>query len=118
MAVKEIDFTDCYTPKTEDKQNSISVDIGDGQTGSYSIFLGTSLVTTNTTASLGTKKNMLGKAVTISVTVVDTLQETNWTSMTVRLKEEGQEEKVYGPYRHLAEAHLDTVVFVLKLIVQ
>ncbi len=40
MAVKHVDLDDCYIPKTSDQDIIVDVAIGDGQEGSYSVFLG------------------------------------------------------------------------------
>ncbi len=101
MAVKHVDLDDCYIPKTSDQDIIVDVAIGDGQEGSYSVFLG--------------KK--AGKKTTVSVTIVDELKETNWTSMTVFFLERGETTQ-YGPYKMRAENHLDTIIYTLKLIHQ
>ncbi len=43
MAVKHVDLDDCYIPKTNNKEIVADVEIGDGQEGSYSIFLGSAI---------------------------------------------------------------------------
>lgn len=117
MAVKHVDLDDCYTPVTSDRDIIVSVKIGDGQRGSYSVFSGMKFVSANTPANLGKKSDVVGKNTTISVTIVDTLKETNWTSMTVFVVE-GDTETPFGPYKVRAEKHLDTVIYTLKLVNQ
>lgn len=117
MAVKHIDLDDCYIPKTSDKDIIADVKIGDGQEGSYAIFSGIELIETNAPANLGKKADVQGKNTIISVTIVDELMETNWTSMTVIITE-GDTETKFGPYKARAEQHLDTVIYTLKLIHQ
>jgi len=116
MAVKHIDLDDCYTPASEDQDIVLSVEIGDGQEGSYSIFLGSKLVKSNAPARLGRKADLMGKNTIISATIVDELRETNWTSITVSIMEGGGPPIVFGPYKAQAEHHLDTVIYSLKLL--
>ena len=59
---------------------------------------------------------MVGKNIIISVTIVDLLRETNWTSMTVIIMEGIDRVTIFGPYKAQAEKHLDTVIYTLKLI--
>lgn len=117
MAVKHVDLDDCYLPKTNDNDIFVDVTIGDGQEGSYSIFLGKNLIMANGKAKLGKKADVAEKKTVISVTIVDELKETNWTSMTVFVSENGETTK-FGPYKMQAEHHLDTVIYTLKLIHQ
>ena len=115
MAVKLVDLDDVYIPKTEDKDIIVDVTIGDGQDGSYAIFLGTDFIEANAPANLGKKANVVGKKTTVSVTIVDELQETNWTSMTVYVSEGPGKPAKFGPYKSQAENHLDTIIYTLKL---
>ncbi len=108
-------YKDCYIPKTSDQDIIVDVAIGDGQEGSYSVFLGKNLVKSNAEANIGKKADVAGKKTTVSVTIVDELKETNWTSMTVFFSE-GGERTQFGPYKMQAENHLDTVIYTLKLI--
>lgn len=117
MAVKHVDLDDCYIPKSSTHDIIVDVAIGDGQNGSYSIFLGRQLISANTSANIGKKANVAGKKTIVSVTIVDELKETNWTSITVYFSE-GPEKTQYGPYKTQAENHLDTIIYSLKLIHQ
>jgi hypothetical protein len=117
MAVKHVDLEDCYNPTSNNKDITVSVKIGDGQEGSYAIFLGTELVSVDSPGKLGKKGDVVGKNTIISVTIVDELEETNWTSITVNVKE-GSEIKQFGPYRMQAENNNDTVIYTLKLVHQ
>ncbi|HUC82004.1 MAG TPA: hypothetical protein VMR70_13895 [Flavisolibacter sp.] len=118
MAVKHVDLDDCYVPKSSDKEIVVKVEIGDGQDGSYSVFLGTSFIVANAPARLGKKADIMGKSTIVSAIVVDVLQETNWTSMTVLVTEGSGKPTKFGPYKTQAETHLDTVIYTLKLIHQ
>lgn len=117
MAVKHVDLDDRYVPKTTDEDIIVDVKIGDGQEGSYAIFLGTDFIEANAPANLGKKADVSGKKTTVSVTIVDELKETNWTSMTVFVTE-GSHLTKFGPYSVQAENHLDTVIYTLKLVHQ
>lgn len=118
MAVKHVDLDDCYIPKTSDQEIFADVEIGDGQDGSYSIFSGTKFIKANAPAKLGRKADIIGKKTRISVTIVDELQETNWTSITVFISEGTGAPTKFGPYKVQAENHLDTIIYTLKLVHQ
>ena len=115
MAVKFVDLDDSYVPQTSTENIIVDVEIGDGQVGAYSIFLGKKHIKSNSQANLGKKADVSGKKILISVTVIDTLKETNWTSMSVFVTE-GDQTIQYGPYKVMAENHLDTIIYTLKLI--
>jgi len=117
MAVKHVDLADLYIPKTSSKNIIVDVQIGDGQNGAYTVFLGMRLISANEPANLGKKANVSGKKTTVAATIIDTLQQTNWTSMTV-LVSEGDVITTYGPYKVEAEDHLDTIIYTLKLVNQ
>lgn len=115
MAVHHVDLDDCYQPKTADQDILVSVKIGDGQKGAYSIFLGRDLVTSNEEANLGKAADVGNKDILITVAIRDTLRQTNWTSMTVTVREGGDDSR-FGPYKMQAEKHLDTIIYTLKLV--
>lgn len=115
MAVKHVDLDDFYFPKTDDKDIIVNVEIGEGQEGSYAIFLGTDFIEANAPANLGKKADVITKKTTISVTIVDELEETNLTSITVLITEGPGRPTKFGPYKAQAENHLDTVIYTLKL---
>lgn len=117
MAVSHVDLDDCYIPITSDQEIFVDVKIGDGQEGSYSIFLGKNLIKSNARANIGKRADVASKKTTVSVTIVDELKETNWTSMTVFFTE-GLNETRFGPYKMQAQHHLDTIIYTLKLIHQ
>jgi hypothetical protein len=117
MAVKNVHLDDCYIPKSQDQNITVEVTIGDGQSGSYSIFLGKTLVSVNEPAHLGTRADIQGTRTTIAVVIVDELKETNWTSISARFIE-GGEVAEFGPYKTQAENHLDTIIYTLKVVHQ
>jgi len=117
MAVKHVDLDDRYIPKTDDQDIIVDVKIGDGQDGTYAVFLGGDLIKANSPANLGGKTNLKNKNTIVSATVVDELEETNWTSITVKISE-GSDVTTFGPYKAQAEDNNDTVIYTLKLIHQ
>ena len=114
MSVINVNLEDAYTCKTEDKNISIDVQIGDAQSGAYTIFLGQNLIATNAIANLGTKKDVQDKKVTAAAVVTDVLDETNWTSATFTVTEAGQQ-TVFGPYKKLVPEDHDTVIYTLQI---
>ena len=114
MSITYVNLEDEYKVQTDNEDISISVAIGDGQSGAYVIFLGKELKGTNALASLGKKQNVVGENALIAVTIADTLEQTNWTSIAVNIKE-GEISTPYGPYKKQAPQHLDTVIYTLKI---
>ena len=115
MAVSYLELEDNYNVKTDDKPISIEVEVGNGQSGAYVIFLGKKLKGTNSPAPLGQKADVKGQKATIATTVADTLQETNWTSVTVYVIE-GENRTTFGPYKKQAAQHLDTIIYTLQIL--
>lgn len=115
MAVTFVEIEDRYQAKTKTLPIEASVIIGDGQNGAYLIFLDQELKGNNSEAVLGNAADVKGKRTIVSATVVDTLEETNWTSLTVTIKE-GENTTVFGPYSKEVAAHLDTVCFIIKIL--
>jgi hypothetical protein len=115
MAITYVQIDDRYKPKTNTENIRVLVQIGDGQPGGYLIFLNQSLMGTNQEVSIGKAVDVLGKRILVSATVVDQLEETNWTSATVIIQE-GAERTVYGPYSKEAEKHLDTICYIIKIL--
>lgn len=105
VACKPVGTTDPIT---------VEVFIGDGQRGSYEIFLGNQLKSTNKPASLGTGAEVQGKRTLISVTIPDTLKETNWTSVTVRLLEGAKTESF--SFKKLVPEHMDTAIYSINIL--
>ncbi len=114
MAIVYVDLEDVYTVKSANSDISISVVIGDGQSGGYTIFLAQQLKGTNKPAHLGIKADVIDKKATVTTTVVDVLDETNWTSMTVMI-DEGDGRTVYGPYKKLVPNHQDSAIYALQI---
>ena len=115
MAVHHVDLADRYEPKTQTENIIVSVKIGDGQVGAYSIFLDKELKTSNQDANLGNAGNVGQKDIMVVASIRDTLTQTNWTSMTVFI-DEGNNHTKFGPYSVLAEKHIDTIIYTLKLL--
>jgi hypothetical protein len=115
MAVTFVEIEDRYQPKTKTLPLEAQVVIGDGQHGAYLIFLDQELKGNNASAVLGNATAVKDKRTIVSATVVDTLEETNWTSITVIIKE-GENETVYGPYSKEVAENMDTVCFIIKIL--
>ena len=115
MSIINVDLDGVYIPKTEDQDIRVAVQIGDGQTGAYVIFLGRELKGTNTEAILGTKANVAGKTTIVVATIIDTLEETNWTSITIQISE-GIFIQMFGPYTKQVPENFDTVIYTLKIM--
>ncbi len=117
MSVKNIDLgTVAYIPVTDDKDIIIEVKIGNAgdEEGSYAVFLGKVFIDANAPANMGKKADVSGQKATVSVTIVDELEETNWTSMTVIIRE-GNHEIAFGPYSEEVDEQNDTINYILKI---
>ena len=115
MAITYVDIEDRYFVQPTDTDDIIvEVIIGDGQTGGYLIFLDKKFKAANKSANLKTANKLVGKKCLVAATIVDMLNETNWTSVTVQIQN-GVHSKVYGPYSKEAPAHLDTVSYSISI---
>lgn len=93
---------------------TVSVQPGDGQGGGYLIFNGSQLVGINNKAIIGSIEDTQ-EWLTVTATIKDKLGETNWTSITITLKANGQQIYTFGPYKREAEKHLDTVGYTIRI---
>lgn len=117
MAITYVEIEDRYQIQTQNENITVEVTIGDAGVGAYVIFLDKVLKASNTIANLGKASEVIGKRTIISATVPDVLDETNWTSITVFVKE-GNLSKTYGPYSKQVSNNLDTVCFIIQIINQ
>ena len=115
MSIINVDLDAEYVPKTEDQDIKVSVEIGDGQCGAYVIFLDKELKGTNAEANIGNKANVVGKRTIVATTIIDTLKETNWTSVTIKIRE-GNFSQTFGPYKKQAPENNDMVIYTLKIM--
>lgn len=115
MAVTYVEIEDRYKPKTAEEPIEVSVIIGDGQSGGYLIFLEQKLKASNKAAKLGRARDVVEKRTIVSATVVDEMDETNWTSVTVVITE-GSTQTRYGPYSKQAAQNLDTICYLIKIL--
>jgi hypothetical protein len=115
MAISYVEIEDRYFVQPADTDDVIvSVIIGDGQTGGYLIFLDKKFKAANKSANLKTANRLVGKRCLVSATITDTLNETNWTSVTVQIQN-GNNSKAYGPYSKEAAANLDTICYAISI---
>jgi hypothetical protein len=87
--------------------------IGDGQSGSYAISLDDELKGLDRPARLGRKADVQSKTTYVSAHVTDVLSETNWTSVTVCIRE-GVHETMYGPYSFEVPEQNDEVDYAIE----
>jgi|GEM_PF-1074637 len=115
MAITYVEIEDRYFVNPTDNNDIIvNLIIGDGQIGGYMIFLDKKFKSTNKAANLKAANALAGKKCLISAAIIDTLDETNWTSVTVKI-ENGNDTKIYGPYSKEAAAHLDTICYTISI---
>lgn len=114
MSTTYLEIEDKYTPSNDNNDIIVSVNIGDGQSGAYLVFLNQTLKGANAEANIGKRNDVIDKRTIISATVTDVLEETNWTSVTVTITQ-GANKKVYGPYSKQVAQNLDTVCYIIKI---
>jgi molybdopterin synthase catalytic subunit len=103
-----------YQIQDSTKTLSINAELFDGQGGAYAFFLNETFKAVNKKTNLGKGATIKGGVVTVSSTVKDKLEETNWTSIDITLYEGDTETKTYS-YSKEAEKHLDTVQYIIKI---
>ncbi len=118
MAITYVDIQDRYFIKSDNTNDIIiNVIIGDGQTGGYLIFEDKKMKAANKSANLKGADKLIGKRCLVSAVIVDMLNHTNWTSITVEVKD-GNKGQTFGPYSNEAPAHLDTVSYTISIYFQ
>lgn len=116
MAIINVELEDKYYPKTATENITVSAAFGNGQPGGgYVIFLDQKLKGVNNVASMGNAAQVSNKWTIVSATIIDKLDETNWTSVTITFTE-GDSKTVYGPYSKQVPKHLDTVNYLIKIL--
>ncbi len=118
MATTYVDIQDRYFIKTDNTNDiTINVIIGDGQTGAYVIFEDKKLKAANKSANLKTANKLVGKRCLVAATIVDMMNATNWTSVTVEVQD-GNKKQTYGPYSKEAPIQLDTIGYTISIYFQ
>ena len=109
------DAQEIYTLKSELNALTISVEIGDKQIGGYFIFNDTNLVGANNSAEIYKGADCFGNWITVVTAIKGKLTETNWTSISIIFKEQGEKMVVLGPYNREVDRNLDTIVYTIKI---
>lgn len=115
MAITYVEIEDCYITKTANKPITVYAEIGDAQKGGYLIFLDQKLKGNNAPAVIGVASEVQEQWTIISATVIDVMDQTNWTSLTITITEDSYK-KVYGPYSKQVSNDLDTVCYIIKIL--
>lgn len=89
MATQYYNRDEKYQSKNDNNSISLSVVSGNGQGGSYIVFLGSKFLGANESVPLGTGGECKNQNLQIVVTIQDKLTETNWTGVIVILSENG-----------------------------
>ncbi len=118
MATTYYEAEDVFTLQSTENSIELNVKTGDGQGGGYLIFKDTELIASNKKAVIKEVDDLLEKWLTFVVVIKDKLEETNWTSATVSIKEKGEDVVVFGPYKREVQNHLDTVCYSIKIKIQ
>jgi len=114
MAITYYEAEDVFKLKSSENPIDLEVKIGDGQGGGYLIFSDTKLISSNKKATIKKPSSLIDKWLNFVIVVKDKLKETNWTSVTVSIIEDGTT-SVYGPFKREVAEHLDTVCYSVKI---
>ena len=117
MATVYVEVDEKYKISNHDAKISIDAKKYDGQGGAYSFFINENYLGSNKEKRVGIGKNLNDKTITISATIKDKLEETNWTSIKIFIKEDDDIKKEYE-YSKEAEKHLDTVQYLIKIKIE
>lgn len=118
MATTYYEAEDVFTLKSAENSIELNVKTGDGQGGGYLIFKDTELIASNKKVTIKEVDELINKWLTFVVVIKDKLEETNWTSVTVSIKEKGENPVLFGPFKREVQNHLDTVCYAVKIKVQ
>lgn len=118
MATTYYEAEDVFILKSKKSALELNVKTGDGQGGGYLIFKDTELIGSNKKVTLKNVTDLIDKWLTFVVVIKDKMEETNWTSVTVSIQEEGNELTLFGPYKREVQKHLDTVCYSIKIKIQ
>jgi hypothetical protein len=127
MPIHHIDQDALFKFRSANDSVFIDVEFGNGQPGSYVVHLDNKPVGARPLPASGNedrfppvalgKVSQVGKkSILVAATVRDTSNKTNWTSVTIRIKEGNREPQTFGPYSYQVPKHLDTVIYTLTLI--
>ncbi len=118
MAITYVDIQDRYfLPPDDTEELQVTVIIGNGQTGGYVIFEDNKLKGANKAVTFKQAGKLVGKRCLVAATIVDTLVQTNWTSVTIEVVH-GKNQHTYGPYSKEVPMHLDTVCYTIGIYFQ
>ena len=117
MATIFVEADEKYKVSNDHAKISIDAKKYNPQGGAYSFFLDEDYLGSNKEKRIGIGKNLEDKTITISFTIKDKLEETNWTSIKVFIKEDDVIKKEYE-YSKEAEKHLDTVQYLIKVKIE
>lgn len=118
MATIYHDAQDIYKLKSELNSLTISVESGEEEGAGYFIFNDAKLVGPNKPGQIYKGADCVDNWITVVAVIKDKLTETNWTSLSISFKEEGERQVTFGPYKREVEQHLDTVVYTIKIKVK
>lgn len=95
----------------------VKVSTGNGQGGGVIVFFENSLIQEKNNKYVLDNKSKFDKWITIVVVIKDKLTQTNWTNVSIEVKESGLEGKSYKYSREVPN-HLDTVIYTVKIKIQ
>lgn len=105
--------------KIENESNKliIEVETGNGQGGGIIVFFDNNLLKEVNNKFAIVNEIKVNKWITVVVVIKDKLTQTNWTNVSVNLKEEGLQNQIYKYSREVPN-HLDTIIYTVKIKIQ
>lgn len=118
MATIYHEAEELFILESEINKLEIKVVTGNGQGGGIVVFFENNLIQEiNNKFTIDDNTSKFEKWITIAVVIKDKLTQTNWTNVTINLKESDLEEKVYRYSREVPN-HLDTIIYTIKIKIQ
>lgn len=116
MAVINVEIEEKYLIGDDSEAVAVFAEFGNGQPGGgYVVFLDQELKGLNGLVEIGLPSELCNKWTIISGTIIDKLEETNWTSISVTVIQ-GNHKTSYGPYSKLVSKNFDTVCYLIKIL--
>lgn len=117
MATIYHEAEELFILENETNNLEIKVETGNGQGGGVIVFFENNLIHEKNNKFTIEKASKIDKWITVAVVIKDKLTQTNWTNVTINLKESNSQEKFYKYSREVPN-HLDTIVYTIKIKIQ
>lgn len=114
MAISYYKIEDNFNIDENNKDVKLEVLIGDGHDGAFIISADDKICTVNKPAQFSNLEDLKNKWINVVVSVLDTMNETNWTSVTLKF-ENNKISKSFGPFKKEVDNNHDTIIFIIRI---